>query len=231
MYNRDYPERYALAGEQAIKNILCALKLVDKTIPDIKNILDFPSGHGRVLRYLKAKFEDAKIFACDIDTDMISFCKDVLGATPLESKENFNEISFNQKFDLIWCGSLFTHIDEKNWLALLNFFLNHLENGGILVFTVHGRKIINDVYSGSQNFKFDNSHISKLKEEYEKYGFGFLRRKEDKNYGISLSSPSFVIQTIQNIPSMKLLIYSEVGWLEHDIVAIQKDPKIKSIDG
>ena len=226
MDNREHPERYETAGNQALNNIKCALSIANKDSNEIKNILDFPSGYGRVLRYLKAEFENSKIFACDIDEDMVNFCKDTLGAIALNSKNDFDEISFQQKFDLIWCGSLFTHIDEKNWGSLLGLFFSHLETGGILVFTVHGRKIISEVYGGHKNFAFNNSQISNLLEEYESSGFGFLRRKKEVNYGISLSSPSFVVKTVDKIPDMKLLMYSEHAWLEHDVVAIQKDPKI-----
>lgn len=229
MFKPAKPERYELAGKQAISIIESALSIGNKDVRNIKKILDFPSGYGRVLRYLKAVFKNSKIYACDIDPDMLNFCKNTLGAIPLNSKENFDEISFQHKFDLIWCGSLFTHIDEDDWKSLLRLFLAHLVNGGILVFTVHGRQRIYDVNKGLKTFGFKDSQISKIKKDCEKRGFGFLMRGKERKSGISLSSPSFVIKTIEKIPAMKLLMYNETGWLRQDVVAIQKDPKLGSI--
>ncbi len=230
MYNKEYPERYGIAGTQAINVIKSALSLGNKNYNEIKNILDFPSGYGRILRYLQSAFENSTIYAGDIDPDMVNFCKETFGALPLISKENFENISFPQKFDLIWCGSLFTHIDKTIWNSLLQLFFSSLENNGILVFTFHGRKIISDISAGKQNFGFDDVQISHLLEDYQKNAFGFLPRKEGKNYGISISSPSFVVKLIDKIPSMKLLLYSEFAWLEHDVIAIMKDSKSKAIE-
>ena len=46
------PQHYARLRKQAIAAIRLAFRAAGRTDP--KEILDFPSGHGRVLRYLKA---------------------------------------------------------------------------------------------------------------------------------------------------------------------------------
>ena len=61
MFKPAKPERYELAGKQAISNIESALSIGNKDVRNIKKILDFPSGYGRVLRYLKAVFKNSKI--------------------------------------------------------------------------------------------------------------------------------------------------------------------------
>ena len=43
-------------------------------VGDFTSILDLPSGHGRVLRWLKAAYPDAKLTASDLLTDGVDFC-------------------------------------------------------------------------------------------------------------------------------------------------------------
>ncbi len=79
-----------------------------------------PSGHGRVLRALKAAFPGAHLTACGHRRDGVEFCARVLGATPIVSRENPAEIELEGPYDLIWCGSLLTHMDAARWPGFLD---------------------------------------------------------------------------------------------------------------
>ena len=68
----------------------------------------------------------------------MDFCTAEFNATPVYSQEDIRRVSLDQFFDLIWCGSLFTHLDRDRWPAFLGFFADHLSPGGVLVFTTHG---------------------------------------------------------------------------------------------
>jgi hypothetical protein len=48
MVDPQYPDSYFLYGESAVHHIRQALAIVDA--PEPREILDMPSGHGRVLR-------------------------------------------------------------------------------------------------------------------------------------------------------------------------------------
>src|SRR4030081_2351056 len=63
MYNEDGTHYYKV-GLSAIQCIDQALAQANLT--EVRTILDLPSGSGRVLRFLLARFPDAKITACDI---------------------------------------------------------------------------------------------------------------------------------------------------------------------
>ena len=49
-----------------------------------------------------------------------------------------SEIEIEDRFDLIWSGSFFTHIDEARWSRFLPFLASLLAPGGVLVFTTAG---------------------------------------------------------------------------------------------
>ena len=101
-------------------------------------MLDMPCGHGRVTRALRAAFPAAELVACDIDTDGVSFCRDRFGAVPVASCPDPMAVELPGTFDLIWVGSLFTHLPSASWHPFLQLFARSLVRGGVLCFTAAG---------------------------------------------------------------------------------------------
>ena len=123
-------------GRAALTSIRAARVSVGS--PPVGSILDLPSGHGRVLRYLTAAFPEANVVACDIDRDAVDFCAATLGAQPVYSAVHPSDIQLDREFDVIWVGSLLTHLDAPFCDEFLDFFARHLSNGGVLVMSFHG---------------------------------------------------------------------------------------------
>ena len=116
--NRD---AYFNAGFSALKNV--RLAMLAAGIGDFAEILDFPSGHGRVLRYLRADFPNARVTACDIEIPAADFCEKAFGATKVLGHEDPWEIKLPGHYDLIWVGSLLTHLNKDTCAEFLEFFL------------------------------------------------------------------------------------------------------------
>ena len=183
------------------------------------SILDLPSGHGRVCRMLRAAFPDALLTVCDLDRDAVDFCAAEFDATPVYSQEDIRRVSLDQLFDLIWCGSLFTHLDREGWSAFLDFFADHLSPDGVLVFTTHGRQPIQWMREGFFDYGLSHEEQRALIEGYLKEGFGFVS-PGNQAFGISLSSMAFVCQHLERCPSVRLIGFHEAGWAGHqDVVS------------
>ncbi|WP_373458513.1 class I SAM-dependent methyltransferase [Neorhizobium huautlense] len=90
---------------------------------ELKRILDFPCGHGRALRYLRAAYPDADIFVSDINEPGVEFCRTQFGARPFRSYVELENTELTPSMDLIWCGSLLTHLDERRSKLLIHKFL------------------------------------------------------------------------------------------------------------
>ncbi len=219
MYNKKFPNHYFEVGKSALESIKIALQLSGKKINEINNILDLPCGHGRVLRFLKSYFPNSTITACDLDNDAIDFCKEAFEAIPAYSSKNIVTISFNTKFDLIWCGSLLTHLEEKYWLPILQLFVSNLNQNGILIFTTHGKQVVDFIQNG-QTYGLEPDKLSKLHNEYSTRGFGYGRYKDSSDYGISVSSQSFVLRLLEKFSNIRLVLYSEARWDKHQDVII-----------
>jgi cyclopropane fatty-acyl-phospholipid synthase-like methyltransferase len=162
---------------------------------------------------LRAAFPDAHLTVCDLDRDAVDFCAAEFNATPVYSQEDISSVSLDQSFDLIWCGSLFTHLGREQWPAFLDFFADHLSPDGVLVFTTHGRRPIQWMREGFFDYGLNQEEQRALIEGYVKEGFGFFS-------GMSFSSMAFVCRHLEQQPSLRLIGFHEAGWANHqDVVS------------
>jgi SAM-dependent methyltransferase len=204
------PENYFRFGLAALELVRVSLEAGNQTQPE--SILDLPSGHGRVLRMLKAAFPSARITACDLKRDAVDYCERVFGAVPAYSTQDPAELDLGEAFGLIWCGSLLTHLNADRWRGFLSMFEKHLLPGGVVVFTVNGRVIRKEIENGRRTFPIQDAGTSLLRDHGDR-GFGFEPYlNSDGAYGISLSSPAWVCRELERHPELGLMLYMEGGW-------------------
>jgi SAM-dependent methyltransferase len=217
-------EHYLAVGQSALHCI--EVSMFAAGVKTFESILDLPCGYGRVLRHLQSAFPGAQLTACDIDRAGVDFCAATFGATPVYGHNSPREIHLRGSYDLIWVGSLLTHLCLDNWAAFLEFFRAHLRRRGLLVFTVHGRAIANRMRERPADYGLEPTGLSQVLERYATEGFGYANYPTTTpavgdNYGISLSSPCSVYREIEKMPDMQLLNYTERGWDDlQDVVTL-----------
>jgi SAM-dependent methyltransferase len=121
-----------------------------------QTILDFGCGSGRLIRWLCDMAEGSEIWGVDIQTQHLMWCKQNLqppfhfAVTTIVPHLPFED----NHFDLIYAGSVFTHIDDlvDSWLLELR---RVLKPNGKLYLTIH-----------------DNTSISMLKNEWREGPLG-----------------------------------------------------------
>jgi SAM-dependent methyltransferase len=218
------PEHYFESGAAALRCIALALRALKKPIR-IRSILDLPCGHGRVLRFLRHEFPEAEITACDIERDGVEFCAGTFGSIPAHSHEDPARIELGGGFDLIWCGSLLTHLDAGRWRGFLDLFESRLSPGGVLVFTTHGRRFGHLIRAGQWvQGGLGPERTRLLLEEYERTGFGYQDRPRRAGSGISLSALSWVCAEVERRPGWRLISATEMGWGNQDVFACVRKP-------
>jgi len=230
MAGGDLPHYFAV-GRSGILNIKRALaRALDDTQP--RRILDFPCGHGRVLRYLRAEFPEAEITACDLLRDGVDFCAQTFGAIPVYSDSNPARIPLPRSaFDLIWVGSLFTHFDAPRWTIFLSFLRDLLEPGGVLVFSTHGRRSHEILTEHPQVYDLDPSRRAKLLRRYQETGFGYVDYPAHRAYGISIAEPGWVCGVVTSIAGLKLVNLVEAAWdFHHDVFTCTRDTESDASD-
>jgi hypothetical protein len=191
--------------------------LSNKTNP---RILLLPSGHGRETRFIKDKYPDANLIACDLEIDAVEFCEIVLGCTPLLSSEEFSEVDFPKDCDVIWMGSLITHISESRAKQLISILIGSLKVGGSLVFSSHGDFVASILKSGP-NYGIDSEGTNELNKEYEHFGYGYSNYPRQYNYGISVIKPIWFQNFVSSLNVSHSLSIKERFWdNHHDVIAI-----------
>lgn len=213
-------EWYFTAGEGAFSVVLEAL---GPRRHRVQRILDLPSGHGRVLRYLRAGWPQAQIVASDIDMAAAQFCAKAFNATVLPSAIDFRTVRFNRSFDLIWVGSLLTHFGEKAWDAFLEFACRHLARDGTLVCSTHGHCAVQLAREHHPVFGLTEEQFHTLLSQYDATGFGYVDYSVDyPTYGFSLASPDWVIAKLKALPGVDAVMYKERAWGYQDVFAIRR---------
>lgn len=222
MFNKGEEEHYFNVGFSCMEIILNTLRSENINTGEIKTILDFPCGYGRELRFMKAYFPEAVIYGCELPEEKLKYVRDNFAAETFASKRDFQKINVDKKFDLIWCGSLFTHISARRFRKLLSFFNDHLTENGLLFFTTHGRysaKILN-------TYGLRSVQRIYIKAKYNITGFGYNSYIKQFAYGVSLSDPSWVLKCIQKYDDLRAIGISEKKWDNHQDVVICRKKNI-----
>jgi SAM-dependent methyltransferase len=216
---RSSHELYLASGQWAFRHIKLAMLASGKT--DLQRILDLPCGYGRVLRILKAAFPSAELTACDIHKPAVDFCARTFDAKPVYSVTNPEGIPLEGPFDLIWVGSLLTHVDAPQWQGFLKLFEQLLPPGGLLVFTTHGEFAIEAQLHSKGSLGLTPDQKEAILRAYRSQGFGYCdytlppqgvrRNSLPLNYGISLASPSWVCAQLDGL-KFDLLTYRAGVW-------------------
>jgi SAM-dependent methyltransferase len=209
--------RYGAAGLACIQWALQSAEFVGQP----RTILDLPSGYGRVLRMTRAAYPSAEITACDLNADAVDFCAKMWDARPVISRAQPEQIELPGRYDLIWVGSLLTHLRAERWSEFLRLWTDHLEPDGVLVFTTQGQVAAGELRTGVRSFGL--SSPQRLTCAYDHEGFGYQDYPGQQGYGLAVARPHWVCSRVQEHPMLSLVGYRERGWWgRQDVVACRR---------
>jgi SAM-dependent methyltransferase len=209
---------YFDVGESALTCILSALTY--SRLKTVRSMLDLPCGHGRVARHLRAAFPDSEFAVCDIDPVGVAFCAATFNARPIQSAPDLTSVNLAGRFDLIWIGSLFTHVDRVRTDRWLSFLCQHLSKNGILLASFHG-SFARDVHLRHYPM-IGTAEWTRIEQQCASTGYGYEAYPK-QDYGISFSRAATIVDMACEIPGTRVLSYTERGWAEHhDVIAIAR---------
>lgn len=213
---------YTGNGAHYYKVGLAAIRSIEEAIDaaqlgSVNRILDLPCGHGRVLRFLVRRFSQAQITASDLDRKGVDFCAKVFGAEAIYSEPDLDKFALATQFDLIWCGSLVTHLNDRGIRGLLAFFARHLQPDGLLTFTAHGERVIQRMRDQEFDYGIAPKSVASIIEAYRSDGFGFSDYPGASAYGVSLTSPDWIRRAAAEIGLREVYFHAR-GWDDHQDV-------------
>jgi hypothetical protein len=205
MWHGSGQAHYFPVGKHAISLILSGLSL--SWINSVRRVLDLPSGHGRVGRHLRAAFPQAELYFCDIDRSGADFCAATFGGHAIYSDRDPAKVELPSDLDLIWIGSLFTHLPYGETLAWTERLMSCLRPHGVLVATVCGPYSFNSYQQ--QPGKTGGADWPKIERDFYAHGFGFDSYPSSPGYGVAMTRPGLLVDDLTKIPGTRLLAYTE----------------------
>ena len=220
---------YYTNGADALRIIVKGL--IAAELPPPERILDFPCGSGRVTRHMRAMFPQAEIGACDLYAHHVAFCTQQFGAKPLISREDLAELDVGE-WDVVFCGSLVTHLPQRLFWPTMDFMIRSLKPGGIAVVTLEGRRALH--IQDNMWKLIGDEQFEVARKGYDQTGFGFVdydpeflnaKFNEQESYGVALVRPDWLMAGLAERSNVTILNYTEADWDEHqDVVTIQRRP-------
>jgi hypothetical protein len=175
-------------------------------------LLEFASGYGCVTRHLAVSARGYELVACDIHQAAVSFTREALGVNAMQSASRPEDVNSDKPFDVVFALSFFSHMPDRTWGRWLRTLLSMVTDGGLLIFTTHGRK------SGKH---FGNPQV-------DDQGYFFRPESEQADlatdeYGSTLVLPKYVFRKLNELPDTNLAYFEEGLWWEHqDTYVVQR---------
>jgi SAM-dependent methyltransferase len=100
-------------------------------------VIDFGCGWGRLTRFLARDVEPGRLYGCDPVEQILDVCRET-GVPATLARSDFlpERLPFEERFDLAFSFSVFTHISDAAHQSCLRALHQGLRPGGILVVTV-----------------------------------------------------------------------------------------------
>lgn len=215
MVNGDEPH-YFRVGASAMVCIDTALSAAKIQRKQIKHVLDYGCGYGRVMRWLMAEFPESKILGVDADPKAAEATHVVLGVETRKLDISLRT-PFELGFDLIWVGSLLTHLPADESLRVLTYLSRSLNAGGLVVFTTHGNIVERRLRTRERDYNLPEDRIHAVISEIGATGYGFSAYPKMENYGISVSRPWRIAQMCEKA-ALTLVHFQDRGWASHQDV-------------
>lgn len=228
----DSPQRvadYVRAGLSGLTNIETGVAAAGRQLPDFESVLDFGCGHGRVLRHLARRLPPSRITAADVDAEAVQFCADEFGVRPMVAAVEPDDLQLDT-YDLIWAGSVVTHLGPADCGNLIRVLTASLRPGGLLTVSFHGQQSLNHLHVWyGEEFAEDADAIRR-----EVAGAGIAFRPygdrelppgtEPGRYGTAWHDPGYLTALAGRDPKIGTLLYLPHGWdNHHDVLVLQRE--------
>jgi SAM-dependent methyltransferase len=159
-------------------------------------ILDFGCGWGRLIRLCYKFVPIDNIFGVDPWDESIKECKNHgVKANLAISDWVPHSLPFDQRFNLIFAFSVFTHLSEKTTQIVLETLRKYIENCGLLVITIRPKEYWRVHNQGASE--------SEMRKVHDEKGFAFMPHERppvdgDITYGDASISTEYFEKLIPN---------------------------------
>jgi SAM-dependent methyltransferase len=170
---------FVQSGKQSVRDIEAALASVGHALTNHARVLDFGCGCGRIMLQLRDVMPLTRVTGVDIDQEAIAWLRPrVPNATVLVINE-LPPIPFAEAtFDLIYCHSVFTHLDENYQDLWLEELRRISKPSAVLVVSFSGQKAVETL---EEQWIKANADPAPMRKQLEDSGILYITDDEWKN--------------------------------------------------
>jgi SAM-dependent methyltransferase len=213
-------DHYDSVGESALRVLRATIRVAGVKTP--QRVLDYGAGAGRVTRWLVAAFPEADIHACDIRPDNVDFLRNQFKVETWAVDPDPATLKFPASYDLIWVGSVITHLPETRARRLIVRLLSQCNPGGLLVLSLHGRTAIT-LYESGRLVYIHPAGWERIRARLAAGGYGYADYDGQHDYGISVCTAAWITRLVEEMPEARTALYGERLWdNHHDVIGIQR---------
>jgi hypothetical protein len=138
----------------------------------------------------------------------------------LLSEPNPDHLQAEPRFDVVFALSFFSHIPHTTFYRWVRKLLDFVADGGILIFTTHGRQ--------------GRGQVGNPTLEPEGYWFNPISEQKDlpvQDYGTMITSPYYVFRALEQDALAKPVFFQEAFWWGiQDTYIVQKSAPAETLD-
>ena len=180
-------------------------------------------------RHLAAFFPEAALFVGDINKAKERDVATQFSAAVIDPGAGFDQPP-ERTFDLIWVGSLLTHLNHEAFQAALTWFVRALAPNGVLVATTQGRKSLTRRHALPLNSlaRVPDGPWQTAMAGWDERGFGFWPDTPADNHprglGGALISPDWLLRSATQDTDVRVVSFTEAGWVgAQDVLTLQRN--------
>ena len=165
-------EEYLEGGQKDIATMLTVLKQAGESAQTLTKVLDLGCAAGRMLRHYPS-VKGAELWGSDINAKYINWLQQSFG-DPFFFVTNSTSphLPFEDNyFDLVYCGSVFTHITDMSdaWLLEIKRILR---KGGYAYITVHDQHTLELLFNKYKDDPLFQGFVADVRQFYDRHVIG-----------------------------------------------------------
>jgi SAM-dependent methyltransferase len=212
-------ETYVHVGRSAVAACEQSLAAVGRTWKDVGSALDFGCGHGRVARHLAVALSMSgapRLTVTDLDAEAVRFVAAQFSARGVISERPLAQLEVG-RHDLVWAGSVATHLPEATWMDWIALVARSLNPGGLFVFTSHAPECLDRDF----NDEWVQARPS-LRADLERSGYAYVpyRYTSGGEYGLTAQTTDRLDHDL-TVLGLRRVLHLPTGWEYQDVHAYQ----------
>lgn len=156
---KDAIAEYFASGAQVFGVIEALSEARFGSLSNVGSFLDFAAGHGRLERYIVRRMDKSKVWVADIKPGAVEFQARQFGVNGLISTAQPENFQTDERFDIIFVASLFSHLPSEAFHGWLRKLWSLLSERGILAFSVHDAYVYPDGRVEEHKFSTVNEEL------------------------------------------------------------------------